>query len=267
LSYAFNLIPIKRVLEILNTSTPVAHVNPVLDFMPVDYTDVRFPREIKDGIKHQLYTVMIHRLVFLNKELSADYIYSYLDFINQKFAQQPMIQKEFDSLFSFVYSITQHPEYDFINERIKNFHFNPKSGLSGDQKRDIANKLNGKLKINQSIEKIIEAKKYLESAGQKITKTNIQKITGLSRKTIISHFDSELNNVNELVEMYNDSIYISDSIEEMNDSANTTGNVLKGINTRRKDNHPLHEPFHPDCPEWVKKIDIECLELYLKSPG
>ena len=66
LSYAFNLIPIKQVLQILNTSTPVAHVNPILDFIPVDYTDVRFPRVIKDTIKHQLYTVMIHRLVFLN---------------------------------------------------------------------------------------------------------------------------------------------------------------------------------------------------------
>jgi len=215
LSYAFNLIPIKQVLQILNTSTPVAHVNSILDIIPVDYTDVRFPRVIRDGIKHQLFTVMIHRLVFLNKELPIDYTYSYLNFINQKFAQQPMLQTEFDSLFSFVYSITQHPDYDFKNERIKNFHFNPKSGLSGDQKRDLANKLNGKLKINKSVEKIIEAKKYLVSAGQKITKTNIEKITGLSRKTIITHFNSERNNIDEMVEMYNDSIDVNDYSENI----------------------------------------------------
>jgi len=206
LNYAFSLIPIGQVLKVINTSTPVTTINPVLDYAPVDYTDVRFPKEIKDGMKHQLYTVMIHRLAYLNQDLPVNYIYSYLHFINQQFAQPPMVQKEFDSLFKYVYQVTQKEDYKFENERIKNLHFNSKSGLSGEQKREIANKLNGKLKINKSIEQIKEAKEQLQSNGQKITKSNIQKITGLSRKTIIAHFDSDFQDINGLVDMYNDSI-------------------------------------------------------------
>lgn len=212
LNYAFSLVPIGQVLKVINTSTPVTTINPVLDYIPVDYTDVRFPKEIKDGMKHHLYTVMIHRLVYLNQNLSVNYIYSYLHFINQQFAHPPMEQKEFDSLFKYVYQITQSEDYEFQNERIKNFHFNPKSGLSGDQKREIANKLNGKLKVNRSIELIKQAKHQLQSSGKKITKTKIEKITGLSRKTVIAHFDSEIQDINGLVDMYNDSIEtISDS--------------------------------------------------------
>lgn len=211
LNYAFSLLPIGQVLKVINTSTPVTTINPVLDYIPLDFTDVKFPKEIKDGIKHQLYTVMIHRLVYLNQNLPVNYIYSYLHFVNQQFAHPPMEQKEFDSLFRFVYQNTQKEDYKFENERIKNFHFNPRSGLSGDQKREIANKLNGKLKVNRSIELIKQAKHELQSSGKKITKTNIEKITGLSRKTVIAHFDSEIQDINGLVDMYNDSIIVSDN--------------------------------------------------------
>jgi hypothetical protein len=211
LNYAFSLIPIGQVLKVINISTPVTTINPVLDYAPVDYTDVRFPKEIKDGIKHKLYKVMIHRLVYLNQNLPVNYIYSYLHFVNQHFAYPPMEQKEFDSHFKYVYQKTQTKDYKFENERIKNIHFNPSSGLTGEQKSKIANKLNGKLKVNRSIELIKQAKHQLQSSGKKITKTSIEKITGLSRKTVIAHFDSEIQDINGLVDMYNDSIDVPDT--------------------------------------------------------
>ena len=240
LNYALSIIPIKEVLRRIKTSTSIINVNPVLDYFPIDFTSSRFPKKIKDGNKRKLYPAMIHRLVFLNQDLHINYIYSYLHFVNMKYAEPPMEQSEFDRLFRFTYDGTQKESYEFQHERVKYFHFNPNIDLTGDEKRDIANQLTGKKKINSSIEKIQLAKKQLQSEGKKINKFSVARISGLSRTTVNKHFDSELIDIEEEVQIINDSL-----------STKTAGNEHKELSIVEIDNYLQDDFIHTECPRWV----------------
>ncbi len=204
LNCALSFIPIKEVLKRIKTSTSIDIKNPVLDYNPIDFTSSRFPKEINDGYKHYLYPVMIHILVYLNPDLPVEYIYSYIHFVNDNFAKPPMESREFNRLFEHTYNKTQQEGYHFNLLKTKYLHFNPDSDLTGDEKRSIANKLNGKRKINSSIEKIIEAKHQLQREGKKITNMAISKITGLSRSTVVKHINTDLTDIEKEVEEINE---------------------------------------------------------------
>ena len=65
--------------------------------------------------------------------------------------------------------------------------------------------INGIKRKNISIQKIIAAKNELEKNGKKITQVAIREITGLSPKTIRKHLHSTIIDMDEEIQIVNDS--------------------------------------------------------------
>ncbi len=119
-----------------------------------------------------------------------------------------MEKREFIRLFNLVYNGIKETGKTNIKKEIKYIHFNPEHALSAKEKIDISNMLNGLKRKNVSIQKIIDAKLELERIGQKITQKRISEITKLSPKTVRTHFNSKLTDMDEQVEMVNNSVPI-----------------------------------------------------------
>lgn len=219
LNETFFKIPIDDVFKKLNLKTEVSISNPIVELYPVDYTDVRFPRIIKDGTKHKIYTGMIHSLVYLNPNVEPDYIFRYMVFINNQFADPLMEYQKLESLFRFIYeSIKNNSDYEFQNIRIKNVHFNNNSGLTGDEKRRIAGEINGKIRRNNTIQRIEEARQYLLSNNKKVTCSKLAEISGVAISTVKRRYKEKAIDLVKLVDSFN---------------------------VRQE------EYTHPDCPQWV----------------
>ncbi len=207
LTETFSLIPFDEVMRVINLRTEVRIDNPVVDVIPVDFATVKFPRIIKDKHKHRIYTGMIHSLVYLNQGLKIDYLFSYLHFINSNFADPPMELREFTRLFNSVYvRIKNDKDYKYPWKRLKYIHFNSKSGLTGDEKRCIAGMLNGRIRKNESINKIMLAKEELVAQGIKVTQKSVCRISGLSIATVKRHYHEGLVDLNELIETIENSL-------------------------------------------------------------
>jgi hypothetical protein len=90
--------------------------------------------------------------------------------------------------------------------KIKSFHINNAASLSKEIKMDVMNKLNGIVRTNKSIEKIKNAKAILKSQGKKITQKCLAEVSGLSIGTIKNHCKSDLIDIEDMLEIINDSI-------------------------------------------------------------
>jgi transcriptional regulator with XRE-family HTH domain len=234
-------IDFEEFMDKIVTKTPVVVNNPIVELFASERMDVTFPHEIRDTKKHSIYTIMIHKLIYLNPQLPSSYLFSYLNFINNYFGKPPMEFKKLIDLFTFVYSSIKNDEnYEFKNKKYKYVHFNSNSKLTGGEKRNLASKINGKRRSNTSIEKIITAKEELKSQGLKITQKAVAEKTGLSISTIKRHLNSEPVNLEKLVidvnELYTDEDPIEDGDEVFpsNEHNVSTDNI-----------------FHPECPKWV----------------
>jgi hypothetical protein len=202
----FSIISIDKVLQKIVLRTIVPVINPVVDFKPAEYVEVYIPKHIKDGTKHVIYTSMIHALVYLNPTVEREYIFSYMFYVNSRFAKPGMEKREFIRLFNLVYNGIKDTGKTNVKKTIKYVHFNPGCGLSVKQKIEISNMLNGIKRKNESIEKINNAKSELKQAGRKITQKGIAEISKLSSKTIRSHINAKLLDMDEHVEMVNNSV-------------------------------------------------------------
>lgn len=205
----FSIISIDKVLLKLITETVVEVSNPVVDFKPFEYTKVFIPKVIKDGTKHVIYTSMIHALVHLNPNIEKEYIFSYLYYVNSRFARPRMERREFHRLFNLVYNRIKATGEVYVKKEMKYIHFNPGCNVTIAEKINISNMINGFKRKNESIQKIINAKQELEKMGKKITKKRIAEISGLSIKTVRAHFNSPLIDMDEVLEMVNDSVSIN----------------------------------------------------------
>lgn len=207
LNETFSIIPIREVLRVIKLKTEVKINKPVVDVIPIDIAEVKFPRGIRDGTKHRIYTGMIHSLVYLNPEVKSEYLFSYLHFINNNFANPSMEFRELSRLFNYEYSkITNDKNYIYGRQKVKYVHFNSKSGLTGDEKRCVASLLNGQKRKNESIEKIVEAREELVSQGKKVTQKRIAELSGLSLTTVKRHYNKGMVDLNEIIESIEDSL-------------------------------------------------------------
>jgi hypothetical protein len=247
----FTPIPIKQVFEKLILSTRVEVVSPVIDFNPVPFVEVSYPGKIKDGTKHKIYTLLIHRLVHLNPHLPPNYIFSFINYLNDTVAEEPkMSYRELKFVFSTNYQITQSEEYLFKNNKIKQFHFNP---LFKGNKSKIINEINGKIKTNKTIEKIQDAKDIIREQGKKPTQKEIARLIGMSKKTVQTHYHSMKVDLDELIRKINE--------DHRLDSSNIPSNSHQVFKNRPwgglgKNNE--QEPFiHPECPKWVLQWEKE----------
>ena len=199
-----NNIPIEHVLTRLITKTPVEVDNPIVDIKPVPFVDIKFPQIIVDSTKHQLFTGMIHALVYLNPDLPVAYIFNYIKFINYQFGKPPMEFKKLIDLFRFQISvITKEPGYVFTGLRTKWVHFHPDCGLSGEEKKHIASRINGQIKRMNRIQRIEDARIELLSNNEKVTQKTISQLTGISLPTVKRHWNKPPINLEEISNTYN----------------------------------------------------------------
>ena len=129
--------------------------------------------------------------------------------------------------------------------------------------------LNGYKRKNESIQKIIDARNELEQKGQKITKKRISEISGLSPKTVRAHINTLLINMDEIVEMINNSVELNLIIKEerveldaVNDKVNNDVSVNQ-ININTLPDDELKTDSYSNDKYTNKKIsaDSERLEL------
>lgn len=217
LIYPYSILPINKVLEKLKTSTMVPVSNPVVDFKPAEIVQVFIPSVIKDRTKHRIFKSMIHTLVYLNPDIDKEYIFSYLFYINRRFAKPRMEKREFVRYFNMVYNgIKNHGVFN-VKKEVRYIHFNSNCELSTEEKYNIANMLNGFKRKNESIQKIINAKGELKNRGVKITQRNIAALACLSVKTVRTHLNSSLTDMDELVAEINISIPIKNDTSKYQD--------------------------------------------------
>lgn len=263
LNSPFSVLSIDKVYEKLVVSTRVEILNPIVDFRPVECTEVFIPKVIKDGTKHTIYPSMIHNLVYLNPDIEREYIFSFLFYINNRFARPRMDKKELFRLFNLVFDGIKKTGKSYHSHYIKFVHINPKISISKKEKIQIANTLNGYQRRNLSYKKIQDAIRDLEQSGQKVTPTRIAELSGLTPKTVRARLKSGLIDMDEKVKMINDSIFINDCVEETDNRTSTTGNDFKQVFTARKDKDPLNVVAVPDCKKLIRTVDSDNLKMDL----
>ena len=149
---------------------------------------------------------MIHALVYLNPDIERDYIFSYMFYINNRFARPKMEKREFTRFFNSIYNGLKNKGDIAIKTKIKSVHINPDSNLTKKQKISVANHVNGVKRMNVSIQKIIDAKTELVKKGEKITQKRIGEISGLSPKTVRKHFHSTIIDMDKEIQIIYDSL-------------------------------------------------------------
>ena len=189
-TFSYKLLPYDEIRKVI-LSTPIDSKNSVIDYQPIDFLDIKFPKEISDGLKHKFVSSCIHRLVYLNPGLDPSYIYTFIFYTNKYRADPPMELRSLKRLFEFVYGQTQLNGYAYKNIKIKNFHLNKKLYLTKNDRISIMNKCNGIVRRNKSITKILEAKAELKSLSQKITQNKVAEITGLGIQTVKKYYWTE----------------------------------------------------------------------------
>jgi hypothetical protein len=201
--YRYTALDIGEVLSKLITSTWVNVLNPIVDFKPVDYAEVFFRKEIVDGNKRKYYSSMIHQLVNLNPTIDKLYIYSYLFYINNNYAKPKMLDMELVKLFDFVYDTIKTTGVVHAKTKVKYVHFNKFHRITQNEKKRISNLLNGSYRKYKTINKIIAAKQELTTSGTKITQKQVSQLSGLSLKTVQTHFNSEPIDMDEVISNIN----------------------------------------------------------------
>jgi hypothetical protein len=202
----FSIIPIDEVIKKISVHTMVPVLNPIVDLKPVEYVEFYIPKVIKDGTKHNTYTSMIHTLVYLNPDIEREYIFSYLLYINNRFARPRMEKREFIRVFNLIYNGIIKTGRTIVKKEVKYIHFNPQANLTKDEKIILSNLINGFKRKNESIKKIIDAKEELSQKNQQVTQKRIANISKLSPKTIRKYYNSRLYDMDEVVKMVNDSV-------------------------------------------------------------
>lgn len=225
-TFPYQLLPYDEV-KMVNLSTPFYSTNTVIDYDPINFLELKFPKEIGDGVKNKFYSLCVHRLVYLNPFLDPSYIYSFLFYTNKYKANPSMEPRSLKRLFAYVYNQTQQEGYVYNNDRIKNFHLNKDLFLSREEKTTIMNRCNGKVRSNKSITQILEAKADLKSRNEKITQYKVAEITGLGIQTVKKYYWVEdVYDINSMIEEINNQ-YL--------DNSNSTINYYAGFTSMNTD--------------------------------
>jgi hypothetical protein len=227
-TFSYQLLPYHEIRKV-KLSTPINSNNPVVDFYPINFSELKFPDEVSDGIKHKFYSSLIHVLVYLNPDLDPSYIYSFLFYTNKYKANPPMESRSLKRLFEYVYNQTQQDGYVYDNDRIKNFHLNKNTFLSREEKIKVMNKCNGMIRKNKSIKKILEAKAELKSQNQKITQNKVAEISGLGIQTVKKYYWTEdICDINSMIDEINNQ-YKDNSDVSINYNAGFTSTSTDGL--------------------------------------
>lgn len=201
----FQPLPISTVLMNLIFETQVHVENPIVDFKEVEYVEVRFQYLIKDGLKHKTFTNIVHKLMYLNTYADRQLLLSFLYHVNEDYTgDDKMDKRELIRLFDMVFDGVKNQNNSKVKPKLKKLHYNKDCGKHVN-KRKVSAIIRGALKENDTKNKILLAIEEMKTKGLPITKSGISKYSGINRGTIIKHLDSELNDIEKLIQEINDS--------------------------------------------------------------
>jgi len=199
----FSEISFEQTISSLNLKTEYHNKNSIVDVDAIPFASVRFPRIITDGNKRRIFTGILYTLKYLNPNTDATYLYNLLRHINENFAKPKMEIYELKRLFEFIYSNIDDEDIVSFPTKIKKVHFNKRCGLTPKERSDLANSINGLLRKNDSIKRIIAAKGELLAIGEKVSKIKVKNVSKLSYPTVLKYFNSEVYDINQILEALN----------------------------------------------------------------
>ncbi|GAA4465461.1 hypothetical protein GCM10023093_17670 [Nemorincola caseinilytica] len=236
--YQYKLIPISDVLNTLKFRTDVHVENRIFDLKPVEYCEVflRPSYRIPKGSKHSVFSQVIHNLVYLNPDVSPDYIFSYINYLNFNRTEPgtAATMRDLISHFNMVYTGIQKTGIISPTTRIKFFHCRPNT-ISPLQRSKLSKKIIGLYRISETVNRISLAKQVLEAQGANDKQSEKGIIISSSAPSKITQKD-----VHRLI----------------NDIAKTKG--LKGIGIRTVKTYWNYEPIDMDE---VVRIENERMEI------
>ena len=197
------LLPINEVFQKLKTETEVEVKDTLFEINPVDYLKLFIPKTIQDGNKHKIFRVLTEVILFLNPDASLLLIQSFINYVNQNHTTKAMKFENMMRTVENTFNKIKETGESNITFRTKTLHFNKDCGLTGDQKRSIAAKVNGLLKSFKSTASIIKAKEKLATLGKSITKSSVCIETGFCYKTIHRNWDKDLTEILNEINTYN----------------------------------------------------------------
>jgi hypothetical protein len=156
----------------------------------MDFHFIAIPEVIKDGTKHKLYTRIINGLYYLNSEINRQEVLSYLYYINNR-ASPKMEFKQLKRLVEYVCNNIESTGEIKIKTRTKKIHFNKESNLDKKQKIKMGASINGRLRTNETIKKIKEAKELLLKNNEEITQIKVVELIGKSLSTVKRNWNLE----------------------------------------------------------------------------
>jgi hypothetical protein len=148
-----------------------------------EYYKILIPKKINDGDKHRVYIRIMYALHFLNPRITCHEVFSFLYHVNI-IASPKMEYKKLLILTKNLFAKIQKDGFAKVKTRTKKIHFNQTSDLSVKEKQSMSAKINGRLKTNNTIDIIKEAKEELLKKNEKPTQKNVVAITNLSIATV-----------------------------------------------------------------------------------
>lgn len=179
----FTEYPFDEVLANTIIKTKYKMKNAVVDNVDREFLVITWPKVIPDGEgkKHAMYPGMIFKYLRLNPVNGIQYVYSFMKYINDTHAKPPMEDSELRRI---VLACVENYDKDVpIKTLKKGLTFND-IRLTKNEKRTIANQINGIKKKIPTVNTINEVRNDLIEKGIKPTQALISKMTGISRQTV-----------------------------------------------------------------------------------
>lgn len=192
------IIPLNELLQQIKTKTSYnknIDGDWVIDKM--DSYQIIIPKNITDNTKHKVYTRIINALYYINDNITKNQVLSYIYHIN-KYAKPPMEFYKLKRLVDYITDNILNTGQVKIKTRIKKIHFNMKSNLTTREKQSIAVKINAKLRRNETIKKINEAKDSLLKQNIIPSQSKVREMTGLSIATIKRNWNIDEFNLDDI---------------------------------------------------------------------
>lgn len=192
---AVPLPDINEVLRVLKRETSVTVTAPVVEIKPVDYLRVYIPQNIPEGKRHKTYRAMVDGLVHLNPEAQLSHILSFINYVDQNHAAEPLHRKEMARTVGAAFERLKKTGEGNVRTRLKTVHFAEDCGLSADERRLVASSLNGLMRSMTSVAAIEKARLELEKENGRITQKALAHRSGLSEKTVQRHRDRSVEQI------------------------------------------------------------------------
>ena len=201
-SYKYKFYPISECRNVLKFKTEVSIDNKVIDIKPIEYVELYIPPayRIPDSQKHNQFSNYIRILFHLNSD-KIDYIFSFMNWVNENRTEigHKMDFGEFIRYFSMIHLSIEKTGITSHKFRIKNIHIKDNT-IDPIQRRIIADRLNGIIKMAASVNTIYEVKEVLGKVTQKYLFEYIKENSNLSMsiRTIKKYWNYDRIDIKEI---------------------------------------------------------------------